>query len=365
MSVIPNNRNQAIDFLRAIAVSLTLFRHFGINLFMYKIGWVGVDLFFVLSGFLVSGLLFGEFKKTGKIDFIRFFVRRGLKIYPLFYLLIFIYIIQTKIDPIAQIDYHALKVEALFYKNYVGGNAFWIHTWSIDVEEHFYLLLPLLLLTLLFFNKTTQTPFKAIPYLFGAIAIGSLALRIHATLTMPFSHVNNVSPTHLRIDSLFFGTLLSYFYHFHREKLASFVTNNKPFLRIASFILLLPCAIFWDENPQMITWGFTSLYLGFGGILLLSIYSEQKLPAPLAKVYSAMATMGLYSYSMYIIHWPLIWWFKLPIGGYLDTHFPIKLGAFFVYFGLVYLLGWILSKTIEIPFLALRDKLFPAKSKSF
>ncbi len=80
-----NNRNQAIDFLRGIAIFLTLFRHFGINIYLYKIGWVGVDLFFVLSGFWVSGLLFREYKKTTKINFIRFFVRRGLKIYPLFY----------------------------------------------------------------------------------------------------------------------------------------------------------------------------------------------------------------------------------------------------------------------------------------
>ncbi|PWK27428.1 peptidoglycan/LPS O-acetylase OafA/YrhL [Arcicella aurantiaca] len=364
MSVIPNNRNQAIDFLRAIAVSLTLFRHYGINLFMYKIGWVGVDLFFVLSGFLVSGLLFGEFKKTGKIDFLRFFVRRGLKIYPLFYLLIIIYVIQTKIDPIAKIDYHAIQVEALFYKNYVGGNAFWIHTWSIDVEEHFYLLLPLLFLTLIFFNKSSQKPFKVIPYLFAVIALICLALRTYVTLTQPFSHTTNVSPTHLRIDSLLFGTLLSYFYHFHRDQLTDFVINNRQKLRIGSLILLLPCAIFWDENPQMTTWGFTSLYLGFGGILLLSIYSEIKLSPFLEKIYNGMAKMGLYSYSMYIIHWPLIWWFILPNGGYLDAHYPVKLLVFFVYFGVVYLLGWLLSKTIEIPFLALRDKLFPANSKS-
>lgn len=117
MNLTHKNRNQAIDFLRGVAVALTIFRHFGVNLFLYKIGWVGVDLFFVLSGFLVSGLLFGEYKKTGGIDFPRFFVRRGLKIYPLFYLIILVYLIQVKLDPVLKVDFGQIKAEALFYKN--------------------------------------------------------------------------------------------------------------------------------------------------------------------------------------------------------------------------------------------------------
>jgi peptidoglycan/LPS O-acetylase OafA/YrhL len=360
-----NNRNQAIDFLRGIAVLLTIFRHFGINIYLYKIGWVGVDLFFVLSGFLVSGLLFGEYKKTGKIDFIRFFVRRGLKIYPLFYLLIVLYFIDMKIDPIQKVNYDMLIPEAFFYKNYFGGNAFWIHTWSIDIEEHFYLLLPLLLLTLIGIFRVGGTPFKIIPTLFGIVAIGCLLLRIKATINHPFSHLTQVSPTHLRIDSLFFGTLLSYFYHFHQERLSSVVNNNKNLIRLLSFIFILPCIIFWDYDPQMTTWGFSSLYVGFGGVLLLSIYSENNYPAPIQKIYSTMASMGLYSYSIYIIHWPLIWWFILPNGDYLDKHFPVKLGVFFIYLVGTCIIGWGLSKSVEIPFLALRDKLFPSKSKAF
>lgn len=360
-----SNRNQAIDFLRGIAIFLTLFRHYGINIYLYKIGWVGVDLFFVLSGFLVSGLLFGEYKKTTKINFMRFFVRRGLKIYPLFYFLFAIYFLDIKLNPTKKINYPALLPEALFYKNYVGGDAFWIHTWSIDIEEHFYLLMPLLLISLVFITKRQENAFKSIPFLFIIVAISCLALRILATTYHPFSHVTHVSPTHLRIDSLFFGTLLSYFYHFYPIRLAEFVNNNKNTLRVVSFILLLPCLIFWDYDPQMTTWGFSSLYLGFGGVLLLSIYSNNNYPKFLQKIYVLTASMGLYSYGIYIIHWVLIWWFILPNGGYLDSHYPVKLLVFFIYLGATFFCGWVLSKTIEIPFLALRDRLFPSKSKAF
>src|SRR5215469_12989174 len=93
-------RSNAIDVLRALAVTLV----FGAHLFPCpsetnqtlafltgawgKVGWVGVDLFFVLSGFLVSGLLYREHQKYGQISASGFLIRRGLKIYPAFWLMI-------------------------------------------------------------------------------------------------------------------------------------------------------------------------------------------------------------------------------------------------------------------------------------
>jgi peptidoglycan/LPS O-acetylase OafA/YrhL len=75
-------RNQSLDVLRALAVLLVMGRHFPYYALWGRVGWIGVDLFFVLSGFLISGLLFQEYKRTGMIDFWRFMFRRGLKIWP-------------------------------------------------------------------------------------------------------------------------------------------------------------------------------------------------------------------------------------------------------------------------------------------
>src|SRR5450631_3793520 len=80
-------RNQKLDVLRAVAITLVFCRHTGSPAFLGLIGGIGVDLFFVLSGFLVSGLLFSEYKKHGTIKPGRFLIRRGFKIYPQFYLL--------------------------------------------------------------------------------------------------------------------------------------------------------------------------------------------------------------------------------------------------------------------------------------
>ena len=78
-------RNNRLDVLRCVAVLLVLMNHGRVSEFFNRTGWAGVDFFFVLSGFLISGLLFGEHEKHGTINFKRFFIRRGLKIYPAFY----------------------------------------------------------------------------------------------------------------------------------------------------------------------------------------------------------------------------------------------------------------------------------------
>ena len=81
------HRNESLDVLRCIAVLLVVGHHLPYYALWGRIGWIGVDLFFVLSGFLISGVLFHEYKCTGTLNIKRFLIRRGLKIYPSFYLL--------------------------------------------------------------------------------------------------------------------------------------------------------------------------------------------------------------------------------------------------------------------------------------
>lgn len=93
-------RITSIDFLRGVAVLLVVFRHIYFEPVLVTVGWIGVDLFFVLSGFLVSNLLFQEYKQTQTVKPIRFLIRRGFKIYPLFYLMIFLlFFIQVQREP--------------------------------------------------------------------------------------------------------------------------------------------------------------------------------------------------------------------------------------------------------------------------
>jgi peptidoglycan/LPS O-acetylase OafA/YrhL len=154
-------RNRRLDVLRCIAVVLVMLHHGGISHFFSQAGWAGVDLFFVLSGFLISGLLFSEYRKRHAISFKRFFIRRGLKIYPAFYGYLLLtaitsYKVLGSMTPPAQYLH-----EIFFVQNYWPG--VWNHTWSLAVEEHFYIFLPIFLLVLVRLSLNREDPFHIIP----------------------------------------------------------------------------------------------------------------------------------------------------------------------------------------------------------
>jgi peptidoglycan/LPS O-acetylase OafA/YrhL len=130
----------SLDVMRTASILLVLCRHTvdppasaTLANLLHCGGWIGVDLFFVLSGFLVSGLLFQEHQRRGSLRWGRFLVRRGFKIYPAFYAMMAVAIAVA-------IRRHDLQwkpalAELLFVQNYVHG--MWLHTWSLAVEEPF------------------------------------------------------------------------------------------------------------------------------------------------------------------------------------------------------------------------------------
>lgn len=143
-----NSFDFLIFFVVVFAVQLVLPRRprniflLAASYFFYG-GWAGVDLFFVLSGFLVGGLLFKEASSFGKIRFRRFLIRRAFKIYPAFYaMLSFTVVYRWLFVP----DFDAARTasEVFFLQNYY--QPIWSHTWSLAVEEHFYIFLPLVFL---------------------------------------------------------------------------------------------------------------------------------------------------------------------------------------------------------------------------
>src|SRR2546423_1538207 len=165
-------RSASLDVLRAAAIFLVLGNHVG-SLTSHRFpwlrnfveawirgGWVGVDLFFVLSGFLVSGLLFREYQRSGTLDVPRFLWRRGMRIYPAFWTLLLATWLGFRWFGLPHTSGNALLAELLFVQNYASG--MWNHTWSLAVEEHFYVALPLALLALLWFGRGKQAPFARV-----------------------------------------------------------------------------------------------------------------------------------------------------------------------------------------------------------
>ncbi len=368
------NRLLFLDVLRACAVLLVLGRHLpplvpaagvsdGLWLDVLRVwwrgGWIGVDLFFVLSGFLVSGLLLREFEQHGRLRIGHFLMRRGLKIYPAFYLMIGL----TAVLRLHQgsLDGKALICELLFVQNY--GPALWNHTWSLAVEEHFYLLLALLFLALTHGRSRPREAFAALPRLTLWVATFCLALRITYGLLLDYSDRTHLYATVLRLDALMFGVLLSTWFHLHREAFQRFCSRHRRWLFFWGVAFLVPPFVWQlEETPFVYTVGLTLLYLGSGMLLcsrLVPASAHTRLvPVLAARAVAALAWIGTYSYSIYLWHMPV----RHALDGlYQDGVSPLNLS---LYLAAAIATGIVMARLIEIPVLVLRDRWLPSRSRS-
>ncbi len=342
-------RDFNLDVLRGFAILLVVLFHMGVPVFQTG-GWIGVDLFFVLSGFLISGLLFREWIATGAIKITRFYIRRGFKIYPGFYAMLLVTVAVNFIRPgipSFPVTGHAVLAEATFTQNYFQG--IWGQTWSLAVEEHFYLLLPLLLCFLI--KRNEKNPFRGMPTLFMVIATTELMLRVVTTwhMTSPEFRIRYQFPTHLRLDGLMFGVLLGYYYHFEPAKIAE-LAKGKTGIAVTTLAVLL-AALVAPMNPLMHTFGFTFLLLGFGFLVCKVVDAA---PAGwLRIILTPVSKLGYYSYSVYLWHG---WACRLLPRHNAEQYVLTFIGAIVP--------GILMAHAIEIPFLSLRNRLFPTLQRN-
>lgn len=205
-----SNRVSSVDVFRGFAIVLVVLYHYGSFL---PYGYIGVDLFFVISGLLVGGVLTREFQGRGQINYPRFILQRGLKIWPSYYAFLFIgngvaMLLYSSDRPDQIIHLWDLKRYLLFFQNYTGKpfHFSFDHVWSLCVEEHFYILLPLLFLFLRFFVPPNQS-FRYMFILVGLSILFGILLKV---FSLYFTNSQDTySGTHNRIDALSWGVLLN------------------------------------------------------------------------------------------------------------------------------------------------------------
>ncbi|MEO6259381.1 MAG: acyltransferase [Thermoanaerobaculia bacterium] len=361
-------RSTTLDVLRAIAVLAVLGRHMavcpptlspllhGLTKIWNQGGWAGVDLFFVLSGFLISGLLFREHQKYGSVFLKNFFIRRGLKIYPPFLVLILVTVLVTVIRG-HPVPLNGLLHELLFVQNY--GVGLWNHTWSLGIEEHFYLLLPVALMLSLRMQNRAGRPFDWIPWAFAIVAALCLGLRLGTASWSAYHDRRHVFPTHLRIDSLFAGVLVSYGYHYHECRFRELSARLRRYLLPVAIVCFVPPFAFPIETtPFLYTFGFSFLWIG-GALLLFCLAAPEERQG---KGFRSLAFLGSRSYSIYLWHMPMAAW---GIG----TPMRFLFGGFnWYYYVATYLvgsalLGILMASLIEYPVLRYRDRWCPSRSR--
>ena len=358
----------SLDMLRAVAVLLVIGRHLGAPsaevawmqrplAALVRGGWIGVDLFFVLSGFLISGLLFREHARHGRIRVRRFLVRRGLKIYPPFYAFMAVTVAARLAVGDGLPDARPLLAELLYLQSYVSG--LWSHTWSLAVEEHFYLLLPPLLLALSRRRGPGTDAFRGVPAAAALVMAGALALRLAlAAGGAPWSPLTHLYATHLRLDGMMFGVLLAWAHHEHADAFHAAVRRAWPILLVVGIVALAPPFLRPVEStPFLRTWGLSLNYVGAGLVMLGVLGWEQRR----TRRRGLLAFVGLYSYSIYLWHIPVRVW-VMPNLHDLTGVAPGTLASLALFALLSCMAGIAAARLVEFPVLRLRDRFFPSRS---
>jgi peptidoglycan/LPS O-acetylase OafA/YrhL len=307
-------RIPALDGLRGIAILAVLFYHYAGGLAdhvsssmplraigaVVAFGWSGVDLFFVLSGFLITGILYDT--RDDKGYYRKFYARRILRIFPIYYLLM---VVCAILAPFLREHW---RPQHLFFLVYLGFPAVLIwpstfassafrlsHLWSLSVEEQFYACWPWVIGKLRSQRAMLQ----------WCVVLAASALILRALL-----HYLGVAPAwpytllFCRMDALACGSAIAIVV---RGPLREKIKQWAPFLlTCAAGATVAICALRHTESyfdPLIATLGYTATAIAYGALLVLSLRRESLLAHVLSL--SVFRTFGKYSYGLYLYHFPL------------------------------------------------------------
>lgn len=331
-----NQRNFGIDLIRAISIWFVLLYHHGINipgLKFFGLGGLGVEIFFVVSGFLIGNILIRNLESSNTItSIIKFWKRRWFRILPLYY---FVLLIRFFLDP-------SIGIDIFWFVFFLQSNFFEIDffavSWSLVIEEWFYLIAPFVLY---FSNKFRRNKFN-IYFLFALILFINV-LRVFYYLNVGiYSAVS--SQFILRLDSLFIGVILV-FTKIKYKNFYSIISNFKYFIiSLFSLICYLTFMIKYGDQAKLFvcTLGFTWLSLH---IAMIIPYVEVNIKSFYFNYLSRFVTItSILTYSIYLLH-PFV---------FFDFQ-NLIIDNFFVKIFITYLISYLLYFTIELPFLKLRD----------
>jgi peptidoglycan/LPS O-acetylase OafA/YrhL len=348
-------RRLDLDVVRGLAILLALGWHFSgrqsgnavLDALTWPgrmFGWAGVDLFFVLSGFLLGRLVLDEQVRTGRFDGRRFTARRLLKLWPVLYVFL---AVQALVGPEPWTSY--LWQNALHVQNYAGTSL--THLWSLAVEEHFYLGLAVLFPL---FARRRGSP-RVLAVILVGILVAALALRLWGA-THGVSDVRLQWRTHFRVDSIAAGVLLALL-SVHWPRQFDRLRDRRWLLLGVLAAGTVHLVTVGKVGAVGSTIGFTVAYLT-GASLLLLLYRAAWIPR--ARWLSApVALLGRYSYGIYIWHvFAAAVVLDLLPGWDADS---ATAGAQVVKYGAAVVVGVLATVTVEKPALRLRDRLLPAR----
>ncbi len=284
----------------------------------------------------------------------RFLARRAFKIYPAFYTFTAISLIVWTLHGKA-VSRRNLVGELFFLQNYVGRA--WEHTWSLAVEEHFYIVLSMFFGIAFSFFRNHPTRLAFVVTTAATLLVTCCQLRL-TLREIPFNFDIHQFPTHLRIDSLFLGVLLSYFWSMHRPVFQLVQSSQVRYAGLLIGMLLLsPAFLLPVEHSVWIrTYGFTQFSIASCFLVISCLYID----VSHSWIVHAATYLGSRSYSIYLWHNAMKFWPGLFIHRYLNYEFS-PLQSIVAYLVASVAAGELSFRFIEQPCLMLRSKWLPTQ----
>jgi peptidoglycan/LPS O-acetylase OafA/YrhL len=287
----------ALDGLRAVAVALVVASHLAIP---YAGGGViGVDIFFVLSGFLITSLLLEERSRSGHVDFVAFYRRRALRLFPALVLLLPVVVGAAMLSPTIDRETATLTREGVPWVVFYAANwaratgvqlGLFGHTWSLAIEEQFYLTWPILLVVLVGKDRRYG---RAILVSLAAVILVAAHRAVEWSAGAGIDRVAN--GTDMRADSLLIGCAVAL--AMHRG-----LSLRPPLVLIALAVGFLGFVVVTQSGPSpfMYLGGLTLVALAAGVVILALLET----PGPLGS--RPFVAIGKISYGIYLWHFPMV-----------------------------------------------------------
>ncbi|HVT33363.1 MAG TPA: acyltransferase [Rhodanobacteraceae bacterium] len=354
----------ALDGLRGIAILLVLLHQFdplraltAPNLLL-NVGWIGVQLFFVLSGFLITGILLDT--RSSPAYYRSFFARRVLRIFPLYYGVLFLAFAVVPLllpvpDGYGRHQGWLWVYLANFAMPFGKGEAAFPNFWSLCVEEQFYLVWPFLVR----WAGLRGTAILSLAVI--AIAIVSRALVRHLMPGQPGLEAAYVF-TPCRADALAFGALAAV--AIRTNSIAARLQRLRSEWLLAAGVIVLSLGLLAGHlarlGATMQVYGYTEVALGFAIMLLASLRPRTWYARLLS--FGPLRRCGTYSYGMYVFHAPLLIYVGTPLLAHLwhgDPTLPEALAYEAAGIVATFLIGFASYHLYERHFLALKRRLAP------